>query len=138
MAVLVLTNAFVSVGGTDLSTKANSVTINYEKDSIEITAFGDTGHKFTGGLENNSCEIAFFQDYATTPTNSTEAVLYPLVGTTTTLIVKPNGSVTSATNPAYTLTGTFLAAHTPVAGAVGEINATSVTFTGGVLTKAVI
>ncbi len=134
MAVLVLTNAFVSVGGTDLSAKSNSVTLNYEIDSIEVTAFGDTGHKFTGGLQNNSCEIAFHQDYAT---SNVEATLYPLVGTTTTLIIKPNGSVTSATNPAYTLTGAFLAAHTPVAGAVGELATTSVTFTGGTLAKAV-
>jgi hypothetical protein len=134
MAVLVLTNAFVSVNGTDLSAKSNSVTLNYEIDSVETTAFGDTGHKFTGGLQNNSVEIAFHQDYAT---SNVEATLYPLVGTTTTLIVKPNGSTTSATNPAYTLTGTFLAAHTPVAGAVGELASTTVTFTGGTLAKAV-
>jgi hypothetical protein len=134
MAVLVLTNAFVSVNGTDLSAKSNSVTLNYEIDSVETTAFGDTGHKFTGGLQNNSVEIAFHQDYAT---SNVEATLYPLVGTTTTLIIKPNGSVTSATNPAYTLTGAFLAAHTPVAGAVGELASTTVTFTGGTLAKAV-
>jgi hypothetical protein len=134
MATLVLTNAFISVGGTTLSDLANSVTLNYENDSIEITAFGDTGHKFTGGLQNNSCEIAFMQDYAT---SKVEQTLYPLVGTTTTLIIKPNGSVTSATNPAYTLTGAYLASHTPVAGAVGELAMTSVTFTGGTLAKAV-
>lgn len=134
MAVLVLTNAFVSVNGTDLSAKSNSVTLNYEIDSVETTAFGDTGHKFTGGLQNNSVEIAFHQDYAA---SNVEATLYPLVGTTTTLIIKPNGSTTSATNPAYTLTGAFLAAHTPVAGAVGELATTTVTFTGGTLAKAV-
>jgi hypothetical protein len=137
MATLVLTNAYISVGGTVLSDHANSVTLNYENDSIEITAFGDTGHKFTGGLQNNSCEIALMQDFAVSPSNSVEATLYPLVGTTTTVIVKPNGSTTSATNPAYTLTGTFLASHTPVAGAVGELAMTSVTFTGGTLAKAV-
>jgi hypothetical protein len=134
MATLVLTNAFISVGGTTLSDRANSVTLNYENDSIEITAFGDTGHKFTGGLQNNSCEIAFMQDFASL---NVEATLYPLVGTTTTVIIKPNGSVTGATNPAYTLTGAYLASHTPVAGAVGELAMTSVTFTGGTLAKAV-
>lgn len=134
MATLVLTNAYISVGGTVLSDLANSVTLNYESDSVEVTAFGDTGHKFTGGLQNNSCEIAFMQDYAT---SKVEATLYPLVGTTTTVIIKPNGSTTSATNPAYTLSTTYLASHTPVAGAVGELAMTSVTFTGGTLAKAV-
>ena len=134
MATLVLTNAYISVGAVVLSDHANSVTLNYENDSIEITAFGDTGHKFTGGLQNNSCEIAFMQDFAA---SNVEATLYPLVGTTTTVIIKPNGSVTGATNPAYTLTGAYLASHTPVAGAVGELAMTSVTFTGGTLAKAV-
>ena len=134
MATLVLTNAYISVNAVVLSDHANSVTLNYENDSIEITAFGDTGHKFTGGLQNNSCEIAFMQDFAA---SNVEATLYPLVGTTTNVIIKPNVSVTSATNPAYTLTGAYLASHTPVAGAVGELAMTSVTFTGGTLAKAV-
>ncbi len=135
MAVLVLKDAYISIGGTVLSDHSNSVTLNYEVDSVEITAFGDSGHKFTGGLQNNSCDIELMQDFAVSPSNSVEAVLYPLVGTTTTLIIKPNGATTSATNPAYTLTGTFLAAHTPVAGAVGELAMTSVSFTGGTITK---
>lgn len=133
MAVIVLTNAFVSVGGVDLSDHSNTVTVNYEIDSVEVTAFGDAGHKFTGGLQNNSIEVTFHQDYAA---SKTEATLYPLVGTTTTVVVKPNGSTTSATNPSYTLSSAFLAAHSPVAGAVGELAATSVTFTGGTLVKA--
>ncbi len=141
MAVLVLKDAYISVGGTVVSDHANSVTLNYEVDSVEVTAFGDLGHKFTGGLQNNSCEIQFMQDFATSipagsPTTSMEALIYPLVGTTTTVIIKPNGASTSATNPAYTMTGTFLAAHTPVAGAVGELAMTSLSFTGGTVAKA--
>jgi hypothetical protein len=141
MAVIVLTNAYISIGGTVLSDHVNSVTLTYEKDSIEITAFGDSGHKFTGGLENNTAEIAIMQDFATTipsgsPTTSVEALIYPLVGTTTTVIVKPNGGTTSATNPAYTLSNTFLASHTPVAGGVGELAMTTLSFTGGSLAKA--
>jgi len=133
MAVIVLKDAFVSVGGVDVSTRTNSVTLNYEVDSVETTSFGDTGHKFIGGLQNVSCEVSLQQDYAAA---NVEATLYPLVGTTTTVIVKPVNTTTSATNPAYTLTGTYLAAHTPVAGAVGELAMTSVTFTGGTIAKA--
>jgi hypothetical protein len=136
MAVLVLTNAFITIGGTELQDHANSVTLNYEKDSVEVTAFGDSGHKFTGGLQNNSVEIALMQDFATSGTGQVETVIYPLVGTTTTIVIKPNGGTTSATNPAYTLTGTFLAAHTPVAGGVGELATTTLSFTGGTLAKA--
>lgn len=133
MAVVVLKDAYISVGGVDLSSRTNSVTLNYEIDSIETTSFGDTGHKFIGGLQNVSCELSLQQDYAAT---NVEVTLYPLVGTTTTVIVKPVNGTTTATNPAYTLTGTYLAAHTPVAGAVGELAMTSVTFTGGTISKA--
>jgi hypothetical protein len=132
MAVLVLTDADITVNGVVLSDKANSVTLNYEIDSVEVTAFGSVGHKFTGGLQNNSCDIEFMQDFAAT---EVEATIFPLVGTTTTVTVRGSSAATSATNPLYTLSGTFLAAHTPVAAAVGELAMTSLSFTGGTLVK---
>lgn len=133
MAVLVLTDASITVNSIALSDHANSVTLNYEIDSVETTAFGSTGHKFAGGLQNNSLDIEFMQDFAAA---NVEATIYPLVGTTTTVVIKPTSAAVSATNPSYTLTGTFLAAHTPVAAAVGELAMTSLSFAGGVLTKA--
>lgn len=133
MAAIVLTNAHITVNSVVLQTLGNSVTVNYEQDQVENTGFGATGHSFQGGLQNNSIDIEFMQDFAAA---QTEATIFPLVGTTTTVIVRPNGGTTSATNPAYTLTGCYLASHTPVAGAVGELAMTSVSFTGGVLTKA--
>ena len=117
----------------DLSSYANSVELNYEVDSVEVTAFGDSGHNFVGGLQNVSCNTDLMQDFAAT---KTEATVYPLVGTTTTIVIKPTSAAVSATNPSYTLTGTFLAAHTPVAAAVGELAMTSLSFTGGSLAKA--
>jgi len=133
MAVLVLTDAVITVNSVALSDRANSVSLNYEIDSVESTAFGSTGHKFTGGLQNNSLDIDFQQDFAAA---NVEATVYPLVGTSTTVTLKATSAATSATNPIYTLTGTFLAAHTPVAASVGEMAMTSLSFTGGVLTKA--
>lgn len=135
MAVLVLTNASITVNAVDLSAKANSVTVNYEIDSVESTAFGSSGHTFVGGLQNVSCEIEFMQDFASA---QTEATIFPLVGTQTTVIIKPTTSATSATNPSYTLSSTYLAAHTPVAASVGEMAMTSLSFTGGTLAKAVV
>lgn len=133
MAKVVLTNASITINSVDLSTYANSVTLTYEVDSVETTAFGDGGHKFTGGLQNVSCEVALMQDFAAT---KTEATIYPLVGTTTTIIVKPDSGAVSATNPSYTITGAYLASHTPVAASVGELAMTTLSFTGGTLAKA--
>jgi hypothetical protein len=132
MAVLALTDASITINSVALSNKANSVTINYEVDSVEATAFG-SNHNFIGGLQNNSIEIALMQDFAA---SQTEATIYPLVGTNTTLVIKPTSGAVSATNPSYTITA-FLASHTPVAGGVGELAMTTLSFTGGSITKAV-
>jgi hypothetical protein len=132
MAVLALTDASITINSVALSSKANSVTVNYEVDSVEVTAFG-SNHNFIGGLQNNSIEIALMQDYAT---SQTEATIYPLVGTNTTLVIKPTSGAVSATNPSYTITA-FLASHTPVAGGVGELAMTTLSFTGGTITKAI-
>jgi hypothetical protein len=131
MAVQVLTNASITAAGTDISALSNSVTLNYEFDSVEVTAFG-SNHQFTGGLQNNSVEITLMQDFAAL---KTEVTIFPLVGTTTTLVIKPINTTTSATNPTYTISNAYLSAHTPVSGGVGELAMTTLTFTGGTLVK---
>jgi len=135
MAVLVLTDASITINSVSLGDHANSVTVTYEKDSVEVTAFGAGGHTFTGGLQNNTIEIALMQDFAT---SNVEATVYPLVGTTTTVVIKPTSAAVGTANPSYTITGAFLAAHTPVAGGVGELAMTTLSFTGGTLVKATV
>jgi hypothetical protein len=134
MAKIILTDASITVNSVAVSSLSNSVTLTYEKDSVEVTAFGDSGHKFTGGLQNMTCEMELFQDFAA---SQTEATIFPLVGVPTTLVIKPTSGATAADNPEYTLTDTMLVSHTPVAGAVGEVAMTSLSFTGGTLAKAV-
>jgi len=132
MAVFSLKNASILINAIDLSNKSNSVTVNYEIDSIEVTAFGSGGHTFAGGLQNISVDITLHQDLAA---SSVEATIFPLVGTTTTLAIKNDSAATSATNPLYTISNAFLASHTPVAGAIGDLASTSLTFTGGTIVK---
>jgi hypothetical protein len=134
VAVFVLTDASVTVNSVDLSAYVTSITLNYEKDSVEVTAMGSSGHTFTGGLQNNSLDITFNQDFAAT---KVAATLDALIGTTTTVVVKPTSAAVSATNPSYTLSSAFLAATQPVAGSVGDLASMSVSFTGGTLVKAV-
>lgn len=134
MAVFVLTDAAVTVNSVDLSDYVTAVTLNYEKDSVEVTAMGATGHKFTGGLQNISLDVTFNQDFAA---SQVAATLDALVGSTTTVVVKPTSAAVGATNPSYTITDAFLAATQPVAGSVGDLATMSVSFTGGSLAKAV-
>jgi len=133
MAQIVLTDASITINSVSLGNRANSVELNFEVDSVEVTAFGDTGHKFTGGLQNVSCNIEFQQDFAA---SNVEATIYPLVGTTTTVVIKPTSGAVSSSNPSYTISSAFLTSHQPVSGAVGELAMTSLSFTGGTLAKA--
>lgn len=132
MAKVVLTNADITVNGVVLSSYANNVELVYEVDSVESTAFGSGGHTFVGGLQNVSCNIDFMQDFEA---GKVEATIFPLVGQNTTVTVRASAAATSATNPLYTISGAFLASHTPVAAAVGEMAMTSLSFTGGTLAK---
>jgi hypothetical protein len=131
MAQLVLKDADITVNGVVLSNRANSVELNYEVESVEVTAFGGN-RSFIGGLQNNTITIEFMQDFAAA---NVEATIFPLVGQQTSVTVRASSAATSATNPLYTVTGTFLSSHTPVSATVGELAMTSLTFTGGTLVK---
>ena len=132
MAQIVLKDASISIGGVELADRSNSVEVNYEIESVEVTAFGGN-RSFVGGLQNNTCTVELQQDFAAT---ETEATIFPLVGTQLTLIFKPTSAAVGVDNPSYTITGAYLASHTPIAAAVGELAMTSLTFTGGTLVKA--
>ena len=136
MARLVLTNAFISVGGVDLSDLVASVTLNSSFDVVETTAFSSTAAKTRlAGLADNSVTLEFHQDYAT---GEVEQTIYPLLGTAATVIVKPNGSTTSAFNPSYTCSA-IISEWTPLNGAVGELATASVSWPiSGAITKAVV
>ena len=132
MAQIVLKDASISIGGVELADRSNSVEVNYEIESVEVTSFGGN-RSFVGGLQNNTCTVELMQDFAAT---ETEATIFPLVGTQLTLIFKPTSEAVGADNPSYTITGAYLSSHTPIAAAVGELAMTSLTFTGGTLVKA--
>jgi len=132
MAIFVLKDASVTINSVDLSDYVTSVTLNYEIEAVESTAMGGN-RSYIGGLQNNSISVALNQDFAAT---KTEATIFPLVGTQTTVVIKAVDAAKSATNPEYTVTGTYLAASQPVQGAVGELAAMTLEFTGGTLAKA--
>jgi hypothetical protein len=114
---------------TDLSDQANAVTITIGQDELEVTAFGDTGHRMVGGLQSVEVTMTLFLSYGA---SEVEGVLASCVGTgTTTLVISPSGTTESATNPEYTIANCMLANFTPINSTVGEIATVEATFTGG-------
>jgi len=129
-----LSNPSVTINSVDLTDQCTSAVINYVSEQLENTTFSNTSRSFTAGLFSNSVTVTLYQSYAA---SETEVSIYSLVGTTTTLVLKPASGAASSTNPSYTLTGAFLSAHTPINASLGELSTIDLTFSGGVLTKAV-
>ena len=133
-----LSNPNVTINSVDLRDQCTSATLNFVYEQLETTSFGDTARKFGAStvtsLQNNSVEVELYQSYAA---SETEATIYGLVGIQTTIIVAPATGTATATNPIYTLTGAYLESHTPINASLGELSTITLTFTGGVLTKAV-
>lgn len=128
MAIFVLTDASVTINTIDLSTYVTSVTVNYEKDAIEVTAMTATGHVFTGGLQNNSVTLEMQNDETAAKTMET---LFSATGSgSNTLVIK--NTTSGAT---FTCSNMYLQTSTPVAGSIGELAMQSVTFTGGSIVK---
>jgi hypothetical protein len=124
MSVYLSNGVSVTVNSVDLSSLVSAVTINRSFDELEVTAMGDSGHKFVKGLEASSVTIDFFNDEATSKTLQT---LNSVWGTSTTVVIKQTSSAVSATNPSYTMS-CLVNNITPVNGAVGDISTQSVTW----------
>jgi len=124
MAVYMNNGCVVTVNAVDLSDHVTSVTLNRSFDELEVTAMGDSGHKFVKGLEASSVTIDFLNDNATGEVLQT---LQAAWGTNVTVTLKSNSGATSATNPLYTFTA-LVNNTTDINGAVGDLSTQSVTW----------
>lgn len=127
----ILSNPVVTVNSVDLSNQCTAATFTERYAELTATAFGDTANKYVKGLGDHEVTLTLYMSYAATETYAT---LKSLVGTTTTVIVKPAVGADSTTNPGFTLTGCFLA-ELPHTFSLGELSTVDVTFRGGVYSE---
>lgn len=128
----ILSNPTVTVNAIDMSDQCTSAVFHINYAQLTATAFGDVDNKYVKGLGDHSVDLEFYMSFAA---SETWATLKSLVGTTTTVVVKPASGAASATNPGLTLTGCFLA-ELPTNFALGELSTATITFTGGVYSEA--
>jgi hypothetical protein len=129
-----LSNAYLTIGGVDLSDQCRSVTLTVGNDQLESTAMGDTGHRYVGGLQTVDVSVELFLSYGAA---EVEATLFSLLNTAVTVVCAPVSNTPSATNPRYTISNAFLANFTPVNSAVGELAMITVSLTGGSFVRAI-
>jgi hypothetical protein len=125
MAVYLSNGVVVTLNSIALSDHVTSATINRVFDELEVTAMGDTAHKFVKGLEASTISLDFLSDTAAANVNST---LQAAWGTTVPITLKQTSAATSATNPLYSTT-ILVNNTTDINGAVADIATQSISFT---------
>ena len=133
MARIVLTNASVTFASTDVSSYVSSITLSTSLDVVDTTSFGNTARTRVAGLADNQVTVEFFQDFGS---GLLESVVYPTLGTSAAMVIKPVAGSTTATNPSYSFNA-LVSEWQPLSGAVGELATASVTWPiSGAITKA--
>jgi hypothetical protein len=96
-------------------------------DEIEVTAMGDTAHKFVGGLQAATLTVDFLNDWAAAQVCTTLQSAFNTTVAVSMITVK--GTAVSATNPTYQFS-IFVNNLTPVgSGGVGDVATSSLSFT---------
>lgn len=133
MAKFVATDYNIKINGADFSSAIAAVTFSISAAEQETTAFGNTFVQRIAGLKDASVSLDFHQDFGAA---AVDATLFPLLGSSCTVTVVPQGSVVSGTNPSYS--GVFLVTeYSPFASSIGDLATLSVSFplASGVITR---
>jgi hypothetical protein len=126
MAIFLNNKVGFKIATIDLSDHVTAFTLNRQADQLEVTAMGDTAHKFVTGLSADTITVSFLNDTAAA---SVLATLQTAFGTTVAFsAVQDKVASISATNKLYT--GTILVDNlTDIAGAVADEAMIDITFT---------
>lgn len=126
MAHFVLKDAVVTVDGVNLSDHVSEVSIETERDEVDVTAMGANNKVFVAGLGDATITATMFQDFAAA---EVDATLWPLSSSNTPFVVsvKATSGATSPTNPLYSMTS-LMYGYSPLDGSIGDASSTEVTF----------
>lgn len=133
MAVLCLTDAYISIASNDISSSCYQVGLDAQVDDLDITTFGSTwkGHK--GGLKAGTLAIAFRQDFAA---SAIDSIIWPLLGTSAAFEIRPTSSAVGSSNPKWT-GSVVITSYAPLGNSVGELAVVTVSWpTTGTVTRA--
>lgn len=117
-------NSYFKLGTYDMSATVSSITLTSNYDQLEITASGDSAHKYLRGLTSDVISGTLYLTQDAIAAGATRAVLDSLAGTSAAFEVGPGTNTIPATatttNPIYKGT-CFVNNFTPVNGAQGEV-----------------
>ena len=127
VGVKLATAAAPTTPSVDISSFVTNAVINQIVDELEVTAMGDTAHKFVAGLQSGTFSIDIINDWAASQINDTLRNAFGLTLAVSVITVK--GTTVSATNPSYQFS-ILVNNLTPIGtGGVAEIATSSLSFT---------
>ena len=126
MAIFLNNKVGFKIATVNLSDHVTAFTLNRVVDAIEISAMGDTAHKFAAGLASDTITVTFLND---TATGSVLQTLQSAFGSTVAFqAIQVSDAAVSATNVLYSGT-IFVDNLTDINGAVGDEGMIDITFT---------
>ena len=126
MAIFLNNKVGLKIATVDLSDHVTSVTLNQAFDELEVTAMGDTAHKYVKGLQSGTLTLSFLNDVASSEVLDT---LLTAWGTTVAVkMIQDSGSAVADGNKLYTF-DILVNNLTPINGTPADISAQDVTFT---------
>jgi hypothetical protein len=126
MAIVLNNKVGVKIATVDVSDMITAATLNYAADEIEVTAMGDTSHKFVKGLESGTLTLSFMNDVAS---NDILDTLITNFGTTVAVkLVQDKVASVADSNKLYTF-DILVNNLTPINGTPADISTQDVTFT---------
>jgi len=126
VGVKLATAAAPTTPSVDISSLVTNAVINQIVDELEVTAMGDSSHRYVKGLESATITVSFLNDQAT---GEVLATLNAAYGTTVAWKAINNSTVAvGAENLLYS--GDLLVNNlTPINGGVGDMSTMDITFT---------
>ena len=128
MAIFLSNGVTATLNSVVLSDHVTSATINRSFDELEVTAMGDSAHKFVKGLEASTITLDFLNDDAASGAGAVRATLQAAWGTTVPLTLKQTSAAVGPTNPLYSTT-VLVNNTTDINGTVADESTQSITFT---------
>jgi hypothetical protein len=127
VGVKLATAAAPTTPSVDISAFVTNAVINQIVDELEVTAMGDTAHKFVAGLQSGTFTIDFLNEWASAQVMQTLNAAFGQTLAVSVITVK--GTTVSAANPSYQFS-ILVNNLTPIGqGGVAEIATSSITFT---------
>jgi hypothetical protein len=131
----VIKNAWVRVGGQDISDHVREISVAMSAPAVDVRAMGAAGRDVLQGLREDQFTLTAYSDFAA---SQIDTLIYPLFSGASSFLVEcaAAGTAISATNPKYS-GSCILTDYNPISGSVGDAATTPLTLpVQGIISRA--